>query len=176
MRGSDITTEIHSAVADIATRLCQRRETLAIAESCTGGLVAQFATAWPGSSAWFDCGLVTYSNRAKRELLGVPEAILRQDGAVSASTVLAMADGLRTRRGVDWVVSISGIAGPDGGTSEKPVGTVWIAWGGVRLATSASRFHFRGNRTAVRNNAALAALSGLALLIAAAEGYENMSV
>ncbi len=152
----------------LAERLVARKQRLAVAESCTGGLIAAWLTARPGSSAWFDRGLVTYSNAAKRELLGVSEETLEQHGAVSAATVLAMTQGLLARSGVDWTLAVSGVAGPDGGTPEKPVGTVWIAWQGAGVAPSCSRFLFVGDRAEVRRQSALAALDGLELLIDAA--------
>jgi competence/damage-inducible protein CinA C-terminal domain len=153
----------------IADRLMQRGERLACAESCTGGLIAARCTELPGSSAWFERGLVTYSNAAKQELLGVSESALATHGAVSADVVLEMAAGLLARSAVDWTLAVSGIAGPDGGSEHKPVGTVWIAWAGRRAAASASRFLFSGDRAAVRARATEAALRGLLdLLLAAA--------
>jgi nicotinamide-nucleotide amidase len=140
---------------------------LATAESCTGGLIAKLMTDIAGSSTWFERGLVTYSNAAKSELLGVPAATLDSAGAVSAETVIAMAEGLRARAPVHWALAVSGIAGPDGGSEDKPVGTVWIAWAGTGIATSASRFQFAGDRDAVRRLSAQAALRGLAELLPA---------
>lgn len=151
----------------IANFLCLRKQMLAVAESCTGGLVAEWITQYPGSSAWFDRGVVTYSNQSKVDLLGVPWPVINDAGAVSGSTVLAMADGLLNRSSVDWVVSVSGIAGPDGGTPKNRVGTVWIGWTGRKASASASRFQFGGNRTDVRSSAAEAALSGLLSLLIA---------
>lgn len=148
-------------VAQIAERLLARGESLAVAESCTGGLVATWLTDLPGSSRWFERGLVTYSNRAKTELLDVPAALLERDGAVSERCVLAMADGLLRASPADWSISITGIAGPDGGTREKPVGTVWMAWMRRGGAASAQRFGFSGDRQAVRRQSAEAALAGL---------------
>ncbi len=122
--------------------------------------MAAACTDLAGSSGWFERGLVTYSNRAKQELLGVPEALLVQHGAVSEAVVLAMAEGLLGRAPVQHAVAISGVAGPGGGSTEKPVGTVWIAWAGVQAA-SAQRFLFAGDRTAVRRQAVQAAFDGL---------------
>ncbi len=152
-------------IAALAASLIARKQRLAVAESCTGGMIAEWLTDLAGSSAWFDCGLVTYSNTAKHRLLGVSEETLAQHGAVSAATVLAMTQGLLARSGVDWTLAVSGIAGPDGGTADKPVGTVWIGWQGVHAAPSCSRFLFASDRTAVRRQAALAALDGLQVLI-----------
>lgn len=126
---------------------------LATAESCTAGWVAKAITDVPGSSAWFDSGYVTYSNEAKQRDLGVPAALLAAQGAVSEAVVRAMAEGAARRAGVEVAVATSGIAGPDGGTPDKPVGTVWFALSVRRDAgidTVASLRHFPGDREAVR--------------------------
>lgn len=157
---------MEALVASVAGRLLACGERLATAESCTGGLIAQWLTDRPGSSAWFERGLVTYSNEAKMELLGVPAATLADHGAVSGPTVLAMASGLLARAPVQWTLAVSGIAGPDGGTADKPVGTVWLAWAGRGIAPAASRFRFDGDRQAVRQQAAVEALRGLRALLA----------
>ncbi len=146
--------------AAVAARLLERREWLAVAESCTGGLIAAACTDLPGSSAWFECGLVSYSNRAKQALLGVPQALLDAHGAVSEPVVLAMAEGLLRRAPVQHAIAVSGIAGPGGGTAQKPVGSVWIAWAGP-YGSEARQFHFAGDRTAVRAQAVMAAFDGL---------------
>lgn len=154
-----------TALADLAralaARLLARNERLATAESCTGGMIATVLTDLAGSSAWFERGIVSYSNEAKQALLGVPETTLAEFGAVSGPTVLAMADGLLARAPVQWAVSISGIAGPTGAVPGKPVGTVYIGWAGVGIAASASRFQFDGDRDAVRRRSVAAALQGL---------------
>ena len=147
-------------VAAIAARLLARGEWLATAESCTGGLIAKRCTDLAGSSGWFERGLVSYSNRAKQELLGVPEAILASQGAVSEATVLAMAHGLLARAPVQHAIAVSGIAGPGGGTADKPVGTVWIAWADASGA-EARCLRFEGDREAVRQQAAELALRQL---------------
>ena len=150
-----------SNAAAIAERLIARREWLAVAESCTGGLIAAACTDLAGSSAWFERGLVSYSNRAKQELLGVPASLLTAHGAVSEPCVRAMVEGLMARAPVQHAVAVSGIAGPGGGTADKPVGTVWIAWAsttGVRTRVYA----FTGDRQAVREQAVAAAFAGLA--------------
>ena len=151
--------------SQIATRLIARSERMATAESCTGGLIAKVLTDLSGSSAWFERGIVSYSNEAKAELLGVPEATIAEFGAVSGPTVIAMADGLRSRAPVQWTVSVSGVAGPTGGSADKPVGTVFIGWSGAGIATSSSRFQFEGDRDAVRRRTVEAALQGLVDLI-----------
>jgi nicotinamide-nucleotide amidase len=146
-------------------RLLARGQWLAAAESCTGGLIAKLCTDIPGSSRWFERGLVTYSNAAKQELLKVPAAVIEAAGAVSAATVCAMAQGLLAAAPVQWALAVSGIAGPDGGSADKPVGTVWIAWAGADVSVSASLFQFAGDRDAVRRLSAAAALEGLLSLI-----------
>lgn len=134
---------------------------LALAESCTGGGLAARLTSIPGSSAWFDRGFVTYSNSAKHDMLGVPQATLTQHGAVSEATARAMAEGCIHHSAAELSVAITGIAGPDGGSKTKPVGTVWIACAGARLATAATCYHFEGDREAVRQAAELKALEML---------------
>lgn len=148
-------------VTEIAARLVARREWLAVAESCTGGLIAAACTELAGSSAWFERGVTTYSNRAKHELLGVPESVLAAHGAVSEPVVRAMAEGLMARAPVQHTIAVSGIAGPGGGTVDKPVGTVWIAWAD-RQGLRTRCFHFAGDRGSVRQQAVEAALSELA--------------
>jgi len=118
---------IDALVARLAATLIARRATIASAESCTGGLIAAACTARPGSSAWFERGVVTYSNAAKSDLLGVPAALIEAHGAVSAEVARAMAEGAIARSPASHAVAVTGIAGPDGGTAAKPVGTVWIA-------------------------------------------------
>jgi nicotinamide-nucleotide amidase len=141
----------------VGARLVARAETLAVAESCTGGLIGQLVTAIPGSSRWFLGGVIAYANAIKEGLLDVRPETLEMNGAVSEPTVIEMADGVRARTGASWGVSVSGIAGPDGGTVEKPVGTVFIA------ATSAHKREVRKlfwptERELVRQLAAHAAL------------------
>jgi 2'-5' RNA ligase len=134
---------------------------LTVAESCTGGSLAAALTAISGSSNWFDRGFITYSNHAKQEVLGVPKQILDLDGAVSEATVRAMAEGAIYHSDAHMSVSISGIAGPDGGTTTKPVGTVWIAWAGGNQPTEASCFTLTGSRIDIREAAVLKAIKGL---------------
>lgn len=138
------------------------------AESCTGGWIAQAITDTPGSSDWFGSGYVTYSNEAKQRMLGVPAAYFAAGapGAVSRETVTAMAQGALQASAAQFAVATSGIAGPGGGSEEKPVGTVWLAWAwrleaGAPVASSAQLRHFAGNREAVRQQAVVAALQGL---------------
>ena len=145
----------------LGQRLQQRGQWLAVAESCTGGLIAAQITDISGASAWFDRGVVTYSNRAKTELLGVPAALLDAHGAVSGQVATAMAAALRARAAVDWTVAVTGIAGPGGGTPDKPVGTVWIAWAGVGGTVEAEHCLFGGDRASVRQQTVTRALAGL---------------
>lgn len=147
-------------VARVSSRLVDRGLTLAVAESCTGGLLSARLTEPEGASRFLLAGLTTYSDEAKIGLLGVPEAALREHGAVSEPTVRAMVGGVRRQTGASAAVAITGIAGPGGGTAVKPVGTVWIA-GSVGDRTDARRFHFEGDRQAVREAAVQAALEML---------------
>lgn len=137
--------------------LLARGLTLAVAESCTGGLLGDRLTDVPGSSAYFERGLVVYSNRAKQELLGVPDEVLRAHGAVSAPCAEAMVRGLAARTGSACGLAITGIAGPDGGSAAKPVGTVFIGVG-VRGEVEARRYRFAGGRRAIKWQSAEAAL------------------
>ena len=130
---------------------------ISAAESCTGGLVCSRIVNVPGSSAVFDEGFITYANRAKHGLLGVPEEILAAHGAVSPECARAMAEGCASAAGADIALSVTGIAGPDGGTPEKPVGLVYMA-GTFRGKTEVEKHHFAGTRRQVREQAAEAAL------------------
>jgi nicotinamide-nucleotide amidase len=138
---------------------------LATAESCTGGGVAQSVTEVAGSSAWFERGFVTYSNLSKQQMLGVRESTLREHGAVSEMTVREMVAGALQHSSAQVALSVSGIAGPDGGTVEKPVGTVWFAWGLKGGETRAQRYQLDGNRAEVRAQAVQIALQGIANLL-----------
>jgi len=137
-----------------------RGVTIATAESCTGGLVAGAITAIAGSSAWFERGFVTYSNLAKEQQLGVPASTIERYGAVSEETARAMADGALRHASAQWAVAVTGVAGPDGGSAEKPVGTVWFAWAGPGRS-EALRRHLGGDRQAVREASVRVALEGL---------------
>ena len=153
--------EIATRVTTLAERLLVRGECLACAESCTGGWVAKVCTDLPGSSGWFERGFVTYTNLAKQEMLGVAAATLEAHGAVSEATVREMAQGALTHSAAHWTLAISGIAGPGGGSPDKPVGTVWMAWAGPVGRCRAQRYHFPGDRETVRRQAVAAALQGL---------------
>jgi len=157
---------MEDAVADL---LARRRRTLALAESCTGGLIAAKLVNVPGMSRYFLEGVVAYANEAKVRTLGVPAALLEAHGAVSEPVARAMAEGARARAGADLALGVTGIAGPDGGSAEKPVGTVWIALADDR-GTRAEREVFTGDRALVRERAANAALNMLRLRLLEDEG------
>jgi len=144
----------------IGVLLLQHKLTLAVAESCTGGLVGNLITNIPGSSAYFLGGYITYSNEAKVSLLDVSEMTLQKYGAVSKQTVLEMAFGARQGLNSDIGLSISGIAGPDGGTSEKPVGLVWVGFSTENIQT-AQELNLRGNRLEIKQQSAQQALNFL---------------
>lgn len=146
MNSSEITTLIDS----LAAVSLDKNRLLATAESCTGGLIAGICTEVSGSSAWFDRGFVTYSNNAKHQMLDVSHAVLESLGAVSEATVVAMAEGAILKSDANIAVSVSGVAGPTGGSAEKPVGTVWIACAGEGFSTTAQHHLFAGDRQSVR--------------------------
>ena len=154
-------SELETLAETLGQTLLQRGEWLAAAESCTGGWLAQTVTAIAGSSAWFDRGFVTYSNEAKMEMLGVPETTLQRHGAVSEQTARAMAQGALAHSRADWAVAITGIAGPSGGSPEKPVGTVCFAWANREGGCEAQTCRFDGDRAAVREQSVRHALLGL---------------
>lgn len=157
---TDTEDAIADLVAELAVALPARGETLAAAESCTGGWIAKCCTDVAGSSAWFERGFVTYSNAAKSGMLGVPAALIESEGAVSEAVVAAMATGALARSLADVAVAVSGIAGPDGGTEDKPVGTVWFAWAADGDVATERRV-LAGDREAVRRASVAVALSGL---------------
>lgn len=152
----------------LGCRLIERGEWLAVAESCTGGWLAQSVTAIAGSSTWFDRGFVTYSNAAKVDMLGVPEGALERHGAVSEAVARAMAQGVLVHSRADWSVAITGIAGPSGGSPEKPVGTVCFAWACKDGGCEAQTCLFSGDRAAVREQSVRHALDGLIARVEAA--------
>ncbi|PJE80278.1 Nicotinamide-nucleotide amidohydrolase PncC [invertebrate metagenome] len=150
---------IENRVSELGSLLLSRQWTMATAESCTGGGISQSLTSVTGSSRWFEGGVVSYSNRVKQKLLDVPADILSRYGAVSEPVALAMAKGARKRLGVDLSVSVTGIAGPDGGSKEKPVGTVWLAWYSPKGAV-AKHFVFEGERDDIRLQSVEMAIEG----------------
>ena len=152
---------MESLAMTLGTLLSAKNLTCATAESCTGGMIGAAITMVAGSSEWFNGGVIAYSNEVKTGLLSVPEQVLTDFGAVSAETVAAMADGAATLLNSDCVIAVSGIAGPGGGTEEKPVGLVYF---GIRAhgRTTARRFLFSGDRQSIRQ---AATVQGLSLLI-----------
>jgi nicotinamide-nucleotide amidase len=158
--------DLRSLAARVASRFGAQNRQLVTAESCTGGWIAKACTDVPGSSRWFRGAVVTYANDPKSGWLGVPEELLQRHGAVSEPVVRAMALGALEQLGGDCSVAVSGIAGPDGGTADKPVGTVWFAWarraGDVSSSTTRAAVElFAGDREAVRRLAVQRALAGL---------------
>ena len=154
---------LEALAAEVGTQLRANGQTLACAESCTGGWVAQCITAIAGSSAWFERGFVTYSNAAKQEMLGVEAATLAAHGAVSEATAAAMAAGALRHSHADWALAITGIAGPDGGTPDKPVGTVCFGWAATDGRIEVETRYFAGNREAIRKQSVVYSLQGILL-------------
>ena len=152
--------EIRGLAVRLGELALERKVMVASAESCTGGLVAGAITDVAGSSGWFERGFVTYSNRAKIEQLGVDPELIARHGAVSGETVKAMAQGAEAASGAQWTVAVTGIAGPAGGSPDKPVGTVWFAWAGPRGVEALHR-RLEGDRAAVRAASVAIALRGL---------------
>ena len=152
---------LNAQAAAVAECLYARGQTLVTAESCTGGWIAKVLTDIAGSSAWFECGVVAYSYEAKESLLGVQPQTLERTGAVSQETVVEMVSGALARYGASVAVAVTGVAGPGGGTPEKPVGTVWIGWKRRGGYARAELFHFDGDREAVRRQTVGAALEGV---------------
>jgi nicotinamide-nucleotide amidase len=155
-----MTEQLIRLATALGQHLQQQKRTVAIAESCTGGGVCQLITEIAGSSAWFDCGFICYSNAAKIKLLGVNPQTLTTFGAVSQETALEMAQGALQHSGADYALSVTGIAGPDGGSVEKPVGTVFIAVQTPQQAVCYEN-HFHGNRNQVRQQSIEFALKTL---------------
>jgi nicotinamide-nucleotide amidase len=156
--------DLEALARKLGRALLVNRLRMATAESCTGGWIAKAVTDVPGSSQWFEGGVVAYSNALKTSLLGVPPALIDAHGAVSEPVVRAMADGARARLGVDLTVAVSGVAGPDGGTADKPVGTVWFAWA-TPQGTHTERRQLGGDREAVRRQSVAHALERLVALV-----------
>lgn len=145
----------------IGEQLKKRQATVTAAESCTGGWIAKVFTDISGSSAWFERGFVTYSNEAKQQMVGVQDTTLQQHGAVSEQTVREMATGAAKAAAAEYAIAVSGIAGPDGGTPDKPMGTVWFAIAGPEGRVLAQRQIFAGDRDAVRRQSVVWALQTL---------------
>lgn len=157
--------ELTRLTEELAQSLLARGWTLVTAESCTGGWIAKCCTDLAGSSDWFDGGFVTYSNRAKLGMLGVTAEDLQSAGAVSETVVVSMARRARQRTGVHAALAVTGIAGPGGGSADKPVGTVWFAWSVQDLDIKSEVMHFDGGRDQVRRKVVFHALQGLLFLI-----------
>ena len=157
--------ELQLQAERLGASLRDARQMLVTAESCTGGWIAKAVTDVAGSSDWFDCGLAAYSYEAKQRLLGVRAETLEHSGAVSRETVLEMVSGALVHSGSTVAVAVTGIAGPGGGTDDKPVGTVWIAWKRRGGYPQAELFHFDGDREAVRRQTVAAALHGLEAIV-----------
>lgn len=158
---SEFESKVDGLLSRLAMLLTVRGWKMATAESCTGGWVAKSCTDLAGSSAWFDRGFVTYSNEAKQQMLGVARQALETHGAVSKVVAAQMAEGAQRNAGVDVAVSTTGIAGPDGGTAEKPVGLVHFGWCIAGQPVSCDAVVFEGDRNSVRQQTVLYALGGI---------------
>lgn len=154
-------SELFELAEQLGHKLKANGKKIATAESCTGGWIAQTITDVQGSSAWFDRGFVTYSNAAKVQMLGVSPQTLEKYGAVSAETATEMASGALAHSDADIAVAVTGIAGPDGGTQEKPVGTVFIAWADKNGAAKVIKKQFAGNRRQIRAQTVRGAIEGI---------------
>ena len=152
--------DIELLINQLTVQLTKRRLTICTVESCTGGLIAKSFTDLPGSSEWFDCAFVTYTNKAKQSMVGVLSETLKVSGAVSQPVVSEMAEGGIKASESNVSIAVSGIAGPDGGTKEKPLGMVWIAWAGKNYETECQCYYFKGSRESIRIQAMEAAISG----------------
>jgi len=157
--------QLYELAARVGVALKARALTLATAESCTGGWIGEAVTMVPGSSAWYERGFITYTNVAKHEMLGVTLATLEKFGAVSEQTVRAMAAGALANSHAQIAVAVSGVAGPSGGTPDKPVGTVCLAWARGDGEPVAETRHFAGDRDAVRKQSVERALAGVLALL-----------
>jgi nicotinamide-nucleotide amidase len=153
--------ELFELAVHVGVRLQSEHLSLVTAESCTGGWIAKMVTDVPGCSAWFECGIAAYSYEAKQGLLGVRSDTLLNHGAVSRETVLEMVSGALTHAGATISVAVTGIAGPSGGTEDKPVGTVWLAWKRRGGYPHAELHHFGGDREVVRRQTVEIALRGI---------------
>jgi nicotinamide-nucleotide amidase len=162
-RGHIMDNELFELAQQLGQLLKSKEKKIATAESCTGGWIAQIITEVSGSSAWFDRGFVTYSNAAKMQMLGVKSETLDKFGAVSTQTATEMADGALAHSDADCAIAVTGIAGPDGGTAEKPVGTVFIAWAYKNQNIKVVQKKFMGNRHQIRRQTVKIALQGVGL-------------
>lgn len=153
--------DLQSLARRVGEALIARRWTLVTAESCTGGWIAKCVTDISGSSDWFDRAFVSYSNPAKQDMLGVTSSSLQRFGAVSGEVVQEMVTGALARSAAQIAVAVSGVAGPTGGSREKPIGLVWCGWGVRDGRPEVREFHFDGDRDAVRRQTVVVALQGL---------------
>jgi len=158
---TNLEQKIVNSIDDLSQILTSSNLVLTTAESCTGGWLAKFCTDRSGSSKWFDCGIVSYSNHSKQKLLNVQQDTLTEFGAVSIQTASEMVRGALVNSTADIAVSITGIAGPDGGTKEKPVGTVWFAWQVRNGSVITACHHFNGERNLIRQQAVIIAIQGI---------------
>ena len=162
-----MTEQTQQLVAKLAEQLASRGAKLTTAESCTGGLIAKTLTDLAGSSVWFDRGFVTYSNEAKTEMISVPALLIEQYGAVSEPVVNAMVTGALKHSAADYAIAVTGVAGPGGGSAEKPVGTVWIGVGS-RHQLIARKYVFPGDRDTVRQATLATALENFGAMLGVA--------
>lgn len=161
----DHLSQVHLIAKEIGDKLKSQRLQLVTAESCTGGQLAQTITSVPGASQWFERGFVTYSTLSKQQVLGIDQALLNQYSPVSEEAVLAMATGALNKSPATISIAITGLAGPDGGTNETPVGTIWTAWVGKNSFHKAQRQHYSGDRLIIRYAAVEFALQTLLSLL-----------
>lgn len=152
--------DLHHITEQLAFQLSARRRTLGTAESCTGGWIGKLCTDLPGSSAWYASGVICYSNITKMQQLGVSKTLIEQQGPVSEAVALSMARGAMLAMASDYGLSVTGLAGPGGGSAELPVGTVWIGWASPK-AVLAESFFWQGTRDEIRRYAVAAAMQGL---------------
>ena len=158
---STLTEKARQHVVDLGEKLVRINRSVATVESCTGGGIACAITDLAGSSQWFERGFVTYHNDAKVEMVGVERALIESHGAVSVEVAAAMAEGGIRFSEADYCIAVTGVAGPQGGSADKPVGTVCFAWAGLDRETRVELLHFTGNRHAIREQSVVHALGGL---------------
>ncbi|MGC1854642.1 MAG: CinA family protein [Candidatus Aquirickettsiella sp.] len=154
-------SQVHYDAKKLGDKLKQHHLQLVTAESCTGGQLAQTITSVPGASTWFERGFVTYSNLSKQQMLGIDESLFKRCGPVSEEIVLAMAKGALDKSSAHISIAITGIAGPDGGTEQLPVGTIWTAWVSKNAFSKTQCQHYTGDRLIIRYNAVEFALQTL---------------
>jgi len=156
--------DVDTLIAQLAAQLSEKKLMVATAESCTGGLIAKSLTDLAGSSDWFERGFVTYSNAAKIEMIGVPESVIAEYGAVSEAVANSMASGARHHSAAECSIAVTGVAGPAGGSDEKPIGTVWISVA-IKDQVFTQKYLFAGDRDAIRQATMLQAIQNLLQLL-----------